>query len=246
MTTTIHRVALIFDNTLRPETTGIYCLRALQELVQVEHFLPQDMGRIPRTGFDLYLNIDDGLRYHLPADLRPAAWWVIDTHIDPEWAEEKGKRFDWMFAAQRDGAERLCQAGVPAQWLPLACDPTVHRPHSIPKRWDVSFVGRVTPGPREELLRLVQPHFPNSFIGQCYFDEFARVYSQSRIGFNRSVKNDVNMRVFETLGCGTLLVTNDLRENGQQELFETDRHLVTYQGADELVEKLRFYVGHDR
>jgi len=241
----IQRVALIYDNTLRPETTGVYCRRALQELVQVEHFLPQDIGRIPRSGFDLYLNIDDGLRYHLPAELRPSAWWAIDTHMDPAWAEEKGKRFDWLFAAQRDGAERLCKAGTPALWLPLACDSAIHRPHAVGKKWDVCFIGRVSAGPRQELLSLVANKFPNSFIGQRYFDEFARTYSEARIGFNRSVKNDVNMRVFETLGCGTLLVTNDLRENGQEELFESDRHLVTYRGPEELVDKLRFYLSNE-
>ncbi len=56
------RVALIFDNEARPETTGTYCLRALKGLCEVEHFLPRDLEDIPRHGFDLYLNVDDGLR----------------------------------------------------------------------------------------------------------------------------------------------------------------------------------------
>src|SRR5579863_6213965 len=97
------RVAVIFDDTHRPETTGGYCLRALEKFVQVEHFLPQQAARIPRTGFDLYLAIDDGLHHRLPDELRPCAWWVIDTHVDPAWAFENGRRFDWLFAAQCDG-----------------------------------------------------------------------------------------------------------------------------------------------
>ncbi len=177
--------------------------------------------------------------------MRFNAWWVIDTHMDAAWAEEKGRDFDWLFAAQRDGAERLCKAGLPAAWLPLACDPQIHRPHSLPKRWDVSFVGKISPGPRQDLLMLLHQNFPNGFTGQAYFDEYARIYSQSRIGFNRSVKNDVNMRVFETLGCGTLLVTNDLADNGQDDLFVPDRHLVTYHDAEELTDKLRFYLAHE-
>jgi hypothetical protein len=71
---TMQRVALIFDSTQRPETTGTYCLRALQGLVEVEHFQPIALDRIPREGFDLYLNVDDGLRYLLPATLRPSAF----------------------------------------------------------------------------------------------------------------------------------------------------------------------------
>ena len=67
----IRRIALIFDSVQRPETTGVYCHRALGRLVEVTHFQPGDLDRVPRDGFDLYLNIDDGLRYHLPAALRP-------------------------------------------------------------------------------------------------------------------------------------------------------------------------------
>jgi GT2 family glycosyltransferase/2-polyprenyl-3-methyl-5-hydroxy-6-metoxy-1,4-benzoquinol methylase len=240
----IHRIALIFDNELRPETTGMYCLRALRQSCYVEHFLPRDLDRIPRSGFDLYLCIDDGLRHRLPSELRPSAWWVIDTHLDTAWAEEKGRDFDWLFAAQRDGAEGLKQAGLPAHWLPLACDPEIHRPHPLGKHWDFGFVGKPTPGPRGDLLTLLHRRFPNSFIGQAYFEEYARVLAQSWLGFNRSVKNDVNMRVFETPACGTLLITNDLRDNGQEDLLTSDQHCVTYQSADELLDKLRFYLAH--
>ncbi len=38
----------------------------------------------------------------------------------------------------------------------------------------------------------------------------ARTYSAARTVFNRSIKNDINMRVFEALASGSLLVTNDL------------------------------------
>ncbi len=101
----IHRIAVIFDNEVRSDTTGTHCLRALRQFAHVEHFLPRDLDRIPRQGFNLYLCIDDGLRHRLPPDLRPCAWWVIDTHMDAAWAEEKGRDFDWLFAAQRDGPE---------------------------------------------------------------------------------------------------------------------------------------------
>jgi hypothetical protein len=52
---TIRRVALIFDDQARPETTGTYCRTALGQFVTVEHFRPGDLERIPRQGFDLYL-----------------------------------------------------------------------------------------------------------------------------------------------------------------------------------------------
>jgi O-antigen biosynthesis protein len=242
----LRRVALVFDHKARPETTGVYCRRALGTLVEVEHFLPSELSRIPRTGFDLYLNVDDGLKYRLPADLRPAAWWAIDTHLNFAWCLEKARPFDFVFAAQRDGAARLRAAGVAsADWLPLACDPVLHRGRDVPKRYDVAFVGNVFPGPREDLLGLIARRYPNTFVGRAYFEEMAALYSAARVVFNRSLKNDVNMRVFEALAAGSLLLTNDLRDNGQDELFQDGVHLAAYREPEDLLDKLAFYLARE-
>ncbi len=239
------RVALIFDHKVRPDTTGVYCRRALGELVDVEHFLPEELGRLPRSGFDLYLNIDDGLEYHWPRDLRPCAWWAIDTHLNYDWCLQRARAFDFVFTAQRDGAAGFRQDGISnATWLPLACDPEVHRKLDVPKEFDVCFVGNLFDGPRGDLVRLIQQHFARAFVGRRFFDEMAQTYSASRLVFNRSIRNDINMRVFEALACGSLLVTNDLADNGQEELVCDGVHLATYRGPDDLLERLRFYLAH--
>lgn len=243
---TIQRVAVIFDNTARPETTGVYCRRALGEMVEVEHFLPTEFEQLRRQRFDLYLAIDDGLHYRLPPDLGPSAWWVIDTHLDFDWAKKRAPEFDYVFAAQRDGAEKLRECGIAsATWLPLACDPVLHGRQSVSPKYDVSFVGNAFPGIRQDLLEAIAKHFPNSFIGNRYFEEMAAVYSASKIVFNRSLKNDVNMRVFEGLASGSLLVTNDLAENGLNEQFREGQQFVAYRDQEELLDKLRFYLEHD-
>src|SRR5262249_44491789 len=46
----------------------------------------------------------------------------------------------------------------------------------------------------------------------------------------------------EAVACGSLLVTNDLRDNGQDELFRDGVHLATYRDADELLDKVSFYL----
>ena len=48
------RLALIYDDSLRPDTTGGYCRRALADLAEVAHFSPAQLSEIP-AGFDLYL-----------------------------------------------------------------------------------------------------------------------------------------------------------------------------------------------
>ena len=179
----------------------------------------------------------------MPIDLRPSAWWAIDTHMDFAWCLQKARGFDFVFAAQRDGAEELRRAGIAsAAWLPLACDPEIHAKHDVAKQYDVAFVGNVFPGPRSELLEVIRRRYLRTFIGQRYFEEMANTYSAARIVFNRSIKNDVNMRVFEAMASGSLLLTNDLTANGQAELFRDGVHLATYRDQEDLLDKLSFYL----
>jgi hypothetical protein len=98
-------LAVIYEHLTRPETTGVYCLRALAELAQVEQFHPSRMADICRSGNDLYLFVDDGFEYPLPDDLRPQAYWAIDTHIDFDRERGRAASADFVFAAQKNGAE---------------------------------------------------------------------------------------------------------------------------------------------
>jgi hypothetical protein len=72
----------------------------------------------------------------------------------------------------------------------------------------------------------------------------ARIYSASRVVFNRSIKDDVNMRVFEAVACGSLLLSNDLTENGQAEFFQDGMHHVTYRDSVGLLQKIADYLAH--
>jgi hypothetical protein len=76
----IGRVAVIFDDRLRPDTTGVHCRKALAQLVEVVHYHPEQGHAIPPSGFDLYLSTDDDTENALPDRLRPLAYWAIDTH----------------------------------------------------------------------------------------------------------------------------------------------------------------------
>ncbi|MAE72002.1 MAG: hypothetical protein CME06_16235 [Gemmatimonadetes bacterium] len=240
------RVAVIFDNEVRPDTTGGYCLRALEQICEPTHVHPRDLHEL-ESGYDLYLNVDDSFRYLLPDRLRPSAFWVIDTHLQYAWDRHKACAFDWVFAAQKNGADKLRADGIEsAHWLPLACDPGIHRLNpEIEAENDVVFVGNIFPGPRKDLLERVAREFPKHFIGQAFFDEMADRFSSGKILVNRSIRDDVNMRVFEATASGRLLVTNDLSKNGQEELLRDGEHLVTYGSVDEAIEKMRHYLAND-
>lgn len=244
----VRRLAVVFDNRARPETTGFYVRRALHGLVdEVTHLLPEELGRVQPGSYDAFVVVDDGRRCEIPQGIGPTAWWAIDTHLDFDRALATAQQAHVVFAAQRNGAERLRAAGIgSATWLPLACDPELHTVHeSLPIEWDWCFVGNLFPGPRSELVERMRAELPRGWVGRAYFREMANIYARSRLAFNRSLRDDVNMRVFEAVAAGSLLSTNDLTDNGQAELLRDDEHLATYHSPEELLDKARYYLAHD-
>jgi hypothetical protein len=251
------KIAIVFDNQNRPDTTGVYCQRALRGKHEVDHFLPDQMDRIRPDSYDVFLNIDDGRSYRFRPDLHPSIFWAIDTHVKPDRCQSKARDFDLVFCAQRPGAAEMRKAGIAARWCPLAFDPGIHRKHPLPKVLDVCFVGnagRFRWGnffyegkevfrERTRLLALLKKRF-NLFTGKFFFEDMAVVFSLSKIVFNRSIKDDVNMRVFETLGCGSLLMTNQIGP-GQDLLFKDGEHIVEYRSKKELIEKVDYYLHHE-
>lgn len=236
------RIALLYDDIVRPDTTGVYCKNALEKICQVEHFQPTEMEKVP-PGFDLYLFIDDGFRYFLPDHLSPSAWWVIDTHLNYDENLRSTGQFDHLFTAQRDAAIKFGLDGIKnVKWLPLGCDPERHKKVNTDKIFDVVFVGNFVGKEREGCLKAIRKYFPNHFIGQKYFDEMAKTFSQARIVFNQSILNDINMRVFEALSTGSLLITNAIDDNGLDVLFEDRKHLIMYKDEADLIARINEYL----
>ncbi len=142
-------------------------------------------------------------------------------------------------------------------WLPHAAEPQAYPKIEIIKKYDVGFVGHVQETPnyngftRVEALDRLFREFPNFYYGSRHpafptvnlFEDAAKNFSLSKIVFNISIKDDINMRVFETLSTGSFLLTNWIPTLG--ELFEDGKHLVTYKTPDEMVEKAHYYLEHE-
>jgi hypothetical protein len=240
------KIAFIYNHQA-PATTAAYIERVLKKTNISYEVFGIDSPMDVKPGFDLYLRIDHGdYKFDIPANLHPAVFWVIDTHLKKPYLKirKQVSHYDIVFCAQKQGAERLRrEAKVDAQWLPLACDPEIHRELETPKIYDLGFVGRnAMKFARGRHLRILKDKFPNSFIGSADFSRMAQIYSSSKIGFNSSIINDINMRVFEIMSCGTFLLTNRIKNNGFNELFEEGKHLVTYKNDRQLLELIEYYL----
>jgi len=155
------------------------------------------------------------------------------------------RHFDHVFVAQRDYVTGIAASGHSGvRWLPSAGDPGLHFVRGLPRDIDVGFVGKHgAPGTeRHRVLTEVLGRFRTNPQDRSYTpQEMGVIYSRSRIVFNKSIGGDVNMRVFEAMAAGALLVTDRIG-NGLDELAEEGTHYIGYDTADEAVAQIRRYL----
>ena len=232
------KVALIFD-ALRPDTTGTYFARAFNQVgVAFDHFPLKQLESIP-SGYDWHLRIDHGDDYEVrwPDRLRPVSFYAIDTHLAHSWkkVQRVAPWYDQVFCCHREAAERLREA----EWVPVGCDPEIHAPSGGAVEWDVGFVGTDGGVPRKFYLQALRERYPNSRIGTGDYRQMSGVYSRSRVSFNYSIRDDVNMRVFEALASGGCLVTNRLANDDYARLGLADNeHFVLYDPGTDVFAKI--------
>jgi hypothetical protein len=207
---------------------------------------------LPKDGVDLLLYIDPVGQF-FPTGLEklvyPTAIYLIDVHQNLEQRLAIAPFFDYVFVAQKDYVPAFKKAGINnVFWLPLACDPDYHISAKTSENYlyDIGFVGNrgLIGSERRELLEILKNNFKINSLDRRYLpDEIGTIYSQSRLVFNYSIKGDVNMRVFEALCGGRLLLTNAI-PNGLEELFIDRQHLVIYRNGEELIQLARYYLEH--
>lgn len=197
---------------------------------------------------DLYLwveSVPGHAPYNLKALACPTACYLIDSHLNLECHLELAKGFDYVFIAQRAYLEQFRKESPRTFWLPLACDPDVHRTWPVGKVHQVGFVGGVFPGSeREALLAQLGDAVP-VHSERCFWDDMARLFSASRIVFNNAVRHDLNMRFFEVLSTGTLLLSDMAGGSGQSELFYDGEDYACYHPGN-LVDNAHFYLENEQ
>lgn len=170
----------------------------------------------------------------------PTAWWGIDNHLNYRWHKEYGNIFDIAFFAQKEYLLKAQRYGTKNSfWLPLGCDDEIHRDKHLERIYDVSFVGNLTPNRKKFFNEL---GIPVHLFSGVYLHDMGEVYSKSKIVLNISAREDLNMRAFEVMCAGALLVTQRI-DAGIEDLFNEGEHFVFHEirNAGEVV---KYYLDH--
>ncbi|MEE8483103.1 MAG: glycosyltransferase, partial [Nitrospinota bacterium] len=246
--TTAHYLRRAFEADNRVVTSGSSITPEIIEMWNLKNMkapiVPQD---IPRTkaqnAFSIIAEMPKGFKPEFffwvdtgiggpPAGIEKLpikkAAYLIDTHRNTERDLQMAAMFDVVFLAQREYVDMFRQKGIRSvHWLPLACDPEIHGKRETQKKYDIGFVGSITPASvrRVALLEKLAAQY-NVGVNRVFLEEMAGHFSASKIVFNNAIKNDLNMRVFEALCSGSMLLTDDA--DGLSDFFEDGKHLVVF------------------
>jgi spore maturation protein CgeB len=250
------RVAIYYDNiTGRNDGNPLYVWNALKRMqtegkLEVDHLAPKaDAAIFGKYDANLWVDWgEDGLKGLIPYPLidcpKPNIYWASDTHLGFDYRLEMARKFDHVFCAQKRAVEEFKALGVEAEWLPHAFEPQAYpRFEFASKKYDVAFIGHINSENRIDALDRLFKEMPNFFYGQRRFEEAAELFCRSKIVFNISMLDDLNMRTFEAMGTGSFLLTNWIPTI--EEVFEDGKHLVLYRSLDEMADKAKWYASHD-
>jgi len=74
-------------------------------------------------------------------------------------------------------------------------------------------------------------------------NEMVKTINGYKIHFNKTLSNDINYRIFETMGCNTLILTNNTENINT--FFNDMENVVVYNNEPELFEKLNLLSSND-
>lgn len=207
---------------------------------------------LPPEGIDLLLFVDP------PGPVWPMGWevlacptvgYLIDVHQSLDIRLKYAPFVDHAMIAQRDYLREFHSRGFESvEWLPPACDPDTHNRPSGERSVDVGFVGKLGArgGDRQRTLQMVLNRYATNDYGHYYSPkEMSSLYAQCKIVFNKSINGDLNMRVFEAMASGALLVTDRI-DNGINQLFEEGVHYVGYATVAEAIDRIDYFLSHER
>lgn len=167
-------------------------------------------------------------------------FWSVDAHVRGAEPFEKlceDHKYNLLMFATRDFVKDSHHF-----WFPNALDEFNIHKVDVPKDIILGFCGSMLNNnhPRNQVVNYLEQHagLVKEFrIG----DDMVAAINSYHIHFNMNIANDINFRSFETLGCGTALLSNYNPQYNDLGFIDGENY-ISYSNLDELWEKLKYYI----
>lgn len=166
--------------------------------------------------------------------------WSIDAHCRGEEVFEdtfKEGNYNVLLHSTKDFVKKEYH-----YWFPNAFDDGLIKPLDIEKKFDLGFCGNYVN--RKQILEYLEKTKGLRLDIFVIGDAMVEAINSYKCQFNLNIGNDINYRSFETIGCGTLLLTN---YNPQYEElgFIDGQNCFFYSTQEELEEKINHIKEND-
>ena len=206
--------------------------------------------------FDQIRNTYGTLIINIAMDDRHQYW---GRKVHGEWGGTYGliPHIDLALTAAPECVDWYLSEGCPAIFFPEASDPEIFHPmQNLPKIHDVGFVGGCY-GIREEVVKFLRgagirvTTFGSGWeSGRIDVDSVPTFFAQSKIVLGIGTVGHstdfyaLKMRDFDGPMSGSFYITHDNPD--LQLVYEVGKEIVTYQTIEKCVEKVRYYLRHDK
>lgn len=179
----------------------------------------------------------------------PTACFSIDTYEDVKDRIKFSMLFDYAFVFHPDFDRLFTQANHPKAFcLPHAVEANLFEGEELERIYDVGWVGRLD-GKNYSVRRRCIEKLRHSFVMNNVSDYYepeamASIYKQSKIVINlgrNDYLQDANLRCFEAMAAGCLLITHKPTELAQLGFIE-NTHYIAYQKEAEIEQLITFYL----
>ncbi|GGP09211.1 glycosyltransferase family protein [Oceanobacillus neutriphilus] len=142
---------------------------------------------------------------------------------------------------------------VPAEFFPFAMAKDIfNNPALLQNRpVDITSIGTLDPALYKNRIQAIEKikekfhaDYRLSFHKRVFLHDLAKAYGESKLVINHAADNikSLNLRIFEGIGCGSLLLTDEVPK--LDTLLEDGKHLVLFDSDQDLLEKIEYYLTH--
>lgn len=206
---------------IRPRTT--MSLADLQDLLRSKNFVPDLIFWCDNCQPPLVVGVE-----YLPSII---VGFSIDQYCNP-WHVPFSAAFDHLLLAQKDYLRlfQIQELERPLEWFPLYCDPARDRDQGLERDVPVGFVGTLEGRFNRERKPFLHA-FRNGAPLFVTSGDYVPVFNRCRIVLNQSAAGELNYRLFQSMACGTVCLTEDTG-NGLRDLFVPEREVLLYPRGD--------------
>ena len=230
---------------------GNYILKHLSRLTELE--VTESFENNTTYDYQLFTEFqecyDEDVKFLEKRHASKKVFYCIDPHLTFDIVKDWYSKYDldYIFTTQKSSVQQFKDYGVDkVKWLPFAADDIhIFNRTMLKKHFDIGFVGtyKDTQHQKERfdtLMKLYNKYYVNPIHYVIPYDT-RFVYGMSKVGWNKSLKNELNMRTFEVTAANTLLITDE--QDSIYDIFKKE-DIVTYKDENDMYEKIDYYLSH--